>query len=124
MNSSPKNPPAGNNEIGPTKETVVKIDNAIKSIPAARGKDAKSALTRLLQPSEPPAVSDEVRLTATAEKMRQLESDLGNVDITNAAKVESVRQAIADGNFKVDEEAVAESLVQESIATISRRSRQ
>jgi len=102
----------------------VKIDNTIKSIPTPRGKDAKSAATRLLQPADPAGVSDNVRLTDTSEKMRQLESELSNVDITDAAKVESIRQAIEDGNFKVDEEAVAEGLIQESIATIGSRSRQ
>ncbi len=102
----------------------MKIDNTIKSIPAPRGKDAKSAATRLLQPADPSGVSDNVRLTDTSEKMRQLESELSNVDITDAAKVESIRQAIEDGNFKVDEEAVAEGLIQESIATIGSRSRQ
>lgn len=102
----------------------MKIDNAIKSIPVARGKDAKPAITRLLQPAEPPAVSDDVQLTGTSEKIRQLASELGNVDISDAAKIESIRQAIADGSFKVDEEAVAEGLIQESIATIGRRSRQ
>lgn len=101
----------------------MKIDNTIKSIPAPRGKDTKSAVSRLLQPADPAAVSDEVQLTKTSEKMRQLESDLSDIDITDAAKVESIRQAIADGNFKVDEEAVAEGLIQESITTIGRRSR-
>jgi negative regulator of flagellin synthesis FlgM len=124
VKQSPKNRPAGENETSPTKETVVKIDNTIKSIPAPRGKDAKSAATRLLQPADPSGVSDNVRLTDTSEKMRQLESELSNVDITDAAKVESIRQAIEDGNFKVDEEAVAEGLIQESIATIGSRSRQ
>jgi negative regulator of flagellin synthesis FlgM len=115
---------AGENETDPTKETVVKIDNSLKSIPATRGKGAKSGLDKLLQSAEQPAVSDDVQLTDTSEKLRQLESDLGSVDITDSAKIESIRQAIADGNFKVDEEAVAEGLVQESIATISHRSRQ
>jgi negative regulator of flagellin synthesis FlgM len=124
MYPSPKNQPAGQNETGPTKEPLVKIDTAIKSIPAPRGKDTKSAVSRLLQPADPAAVSDDVRLTETSEKMRQLETDLSNIDITDAAKVESIRQAIEDGNFRVDEEAVAEGLIQESIATIGRRSRQ
>jgi negative regulator of flagellin synthesis FlgM len=124
MNSSPNNHPAGKNETDPTKETLVKIDNSLKSIPATRGKDAKSGLGKLLQSATQPAVSDDVQLTDTSEKLRQLESDLGSVDITDSAKIEAIRQAIADGNFKVDEEAVAEGLVQESIATISHRSRQ
>jgi len=68
-------------------------------------------------------VSDEVRLTQTSEKMRHLESELSELEINDTAKIESIRQAIADGNFKVDEEAVAEGLIQESIANIGRRSR-
>jgi len=123
MNSRLNNHPAGNYKTSPTKETVVKIDNAIKSIPAAPSKNTKSAVTRLLQPAEPTAVSDNVQLTATAEKMRQLESDLGNLDITDSVKIASIRQAIAEGNFNVDEEAVAEGLIQESIAIIGSHSR-
>lgn len=110
--------------LGPIKEAVVKIDNVIKSIPSTRAKDSKSASARPPAPNEQTAVSDQVRLTSTSEKMRQLENELSNVGITDAAKVESIRQAIADGSFKVDEEAVAESLIQESIATIGRQSRQ
>lgn len=124
MNLRQNNQPAGESETGPTKETVVKIDNTIRSIPATRGKEAKSAIGRLLQPVEAPAVSDDVKLTDTSEKIRQLESELSDVDISDPAKVESIRKAIAEGNFKVDEEAVAEGLIQESIATIGHRSRQ
>lgn len=124
MNLRQNNQPAGESETSPTKETVVKIDNAIKSIPATRGKESKSAIGRLLQPAESPAVSDDVKLTDKSEKIRQLESELSDVDVSDPAKVESIRKAIAEGNFKVDEEAVAEGLIQESIATIGRRSRQ
>jgi flagellar biosynthesis anti-sigma factor FlgM len=124
MNQHQNNQPAGESEAGPTKETVVKIDNTIRSIPATRGKEAKSAIGRLLQPAEAPAVSDDVKLTDTSEKIRQLESELSDVDVSDPAKVESIRKAIDEGNFKVDEEAVAEGLIQESIATIGRRSRQ
>jgi negative regulator of flagellin synthesis FlgM len=124
MDPKPHNQPASENGMGLNKETVVKIDNTLKSIPPARSKDAKSAAARLLAPAGQSAVSDEVELTATSERMRQLESELGGVDISDAAKVEAIRQAIADGKFKVDEEVVAEGLIQESIATIGRRSRQ
>jgi negative regulator of flagellin synthesis FlgM len=78
----------------------------------------------MLQPAEAPAISDDVKLTETSEKIRKLESELADVDVSDPAKVESIRKAIAEGNFKVDEEAVAEGLIQESIATIGRRSRQ
>jgi negative regulator of flagellin synthesis FlgM len=102
----------------------VKIDIAPRTTTAVRGKDVKSVLGqpgRLSQPAEPAAVSDDVQLTDTAERLRQLESSMGSVEISDSAKIESIRQAIADGNFKVDEEVVAENLVQESISNISQR---
>lgn len=99
----------------------MKIDNVIKSQPVARSKDAKSISSRLLPQPDNPPISDDVQLTATAEKMSQLEGNLSSVDVSDRGKIEAIRQQIAEGRFKVDEEAVAESLIQETIANISRR---
>ncbi|OYY93153.1 MAG: flagellar biosynthesis anti-sigma factor FlgM [Hydrogenophilales bacterium 28-61-23] len=125
LDLNPKAKPGEESETGPTKESIVRIDNnSVKSVAPARGKESKSAIAQLLQPADQASVSDDVKLTATSEKLLQLESELSNVDITDTAKIESIRQAIADGNFKVDEEAVAEGLIEETINTIGHRSRQ
>lgn len=100
----------------------MKIENVLKSTPATRGKESKSAPARLLPLADPQLISDDVRLTATAEKMSQLEGNLNSVEVSDRAKIESIRQQIAEGRFKVDEQAVAENLVQETIANLSRRS--
>ena len=42
----------------------------------------------------------------------------------NAKAIESIRQAIAEGRFQVDEEAVAEGLVRETISNLGRRASQ
>ncbi len=102
----------------------MKIDIAPRTTTAVRGKEIKSALGlpgRPAQPAEPASVSDDVKLTDTAEKLQQLERSLGSVDISDSGKVETIRQAIAEGSFKVNEEAVAENLIQESITNISHR---
>ena len=122
MDSSPKNKLA-DIEAGANKEAIVKIDHVSKSPATGQVKAVKSKNARKPASSEQSAVSDEVRLTQTSEKMRHLESELSELEINDTAKIESIRQAIADGNFKVDEEAVAEGLIQESIANIGRRSR-
>lgn len=98
----------------------MKIDTTIKNVTAPRGKDAKSGKTQtaVLTPAGV-AVSDDVRLTDTSAKMRGLEAELARIDVADGGKIESVRQAIADGSFVVDEEAVAESLIQESIDNIT-----
>lgn len=98
----------------------MKIDTTIKNVAATRGKDARTGRTRtdVLTPAGV-AVSDDVRLTDTSAKMRELEAELARIDVADGGKIESVRQAIADGSFVVDEEAVAEGLIQESIDNIT-----
>ncbi len=103
----------------------MKIDTTIKSVPASRGKDAKPGKAKILVTSADTAsasASADVRLTSTSGKLRQLESELADVGVADSGKIESVRQAIADGSFVVDEEVVAEELIQESIDNITHHS--
>lgn len=100
----------------------MKIETTIKSVTASRGKDTKLGKVRTVSLSaDMTSVSDDVRLTSTSGKLRQLESELAEVGIADSGKIESVRQAIADGSFVVNEEAVAEELIQESIDNITHR---
>ena len=124
LDANKTNQPDDASLAAPTKETLVKIDNLIKSPPITRSKDSRSAATRRTPLQENVAISDDVKLTSTAEKMSQLEEALRGVSISDNAKIESIRQEIAEGRFKIDEEAVADSLVRESIANISRRAGQ
>jgi len=124
LDANKTNQPDDSSLAAQTKETLVKIDNLIKSPPITRSKDARSAAPRRTTLTENIAISDDVKLTSTAEKLSQLEEELRNVSISDNAKIESIRQEIAEGRFKVDEEAVADSLVRESIANISRRAGQ
>jgi len=124
LDANKPNQPDDSSLAAQTKETLVKIDNLIKSPPITRSKDSRSAATRLTPSPENVAISDDVKLTSTAEKLSQLEEELRGVSISDNAKIESIRQEIAEGRFKIDEEAVADSLVRESIANISRRAGQ
>jgi negative regulator of flagellin synthesis FlgM len=102
----------------------VKIDTTIKAVTAPRSKDAKSTKGQMLaSPADPASVSDDVRLTSTSGKLRQFETELADVDVADSGKVEAVRQAIADGSFSVDEEVVAEGLIQESVDNITQQAR-
>lgn len=99
----------------------MKIETTVKSLPPGRSRDVKtgkaSASAGAVQAG---SVSDDVRLTSTSGKLRELEGQLAQVDVTDTGKIESVRQAIADGSFVVDEEVVAEGLIRESIDNITR----
>ncbi len=98
----------------------MKIDTSVKNVTTVRSRDGKTARN---QPAasllDPAPVSDDVRLTSASGKLGELEAELAGLDVVDSGKIESVRQAIADGSFSVDEEAVAEGLIQESIDTIT-----
>jgi negative regulator of flagellin synthesis FlgM len=102
------------------KENVVKIDTRVKNVTTVRGRDGKTARNQAAtSPLDPAPVSDDVRLTSASSKLSEYEAELAGLDVADSGKIETVRQAIADGSFTVDEEAVAEGLIQESIDTIT-----
>ncbi len=100
----------------------MKIDSALQHVTSlqTKGVKAKSA-TKADGPLSSGLVSDNVQITGTSSRLRELEARLADVPIEDAGKVESIRQAIAEGSFQVDEEAVAEGMVQETIEQLSHR---
>jgi negative regulator of flagellin synthesis FlgM len=94
----------------------VKIDSSLKAVAPAKAKAAKGGGSRILSASaRGDSIRDEVELTDGSARLRELEAHLAELDITDPQKIESIRQAIADGTFKVDQEAVADALVQEAL---------
>ena len=55
--------------------------------------------------------AESVSLTQTAAELLQLEEQLRALPSVDQARVEAVRQAIADGTYEVDAEAVVDSLL-------------
>ena len=100
----------------------MKIDSALQHVSSVQSKGVKSKTSKGGKVSAgSSSVSDNVQLTDTSSRLRELEMQLSDVPMEDAGKVESIRQAIADGSFKVDEEAVAESMVRESIEQLRHR---
>jgi len=59
---------------------------------------------------EPVVETEKVQLSDLAARLNQLETQFGAQEF-DAAKVAEVRQAIAEGRFKVNAEAVADKLL-------------
>jgi len=94
----------------------MKIDKPNKPLPAslagggvahtpAKGKSGLTSAT--LQPGD-----TSVSLGPAATQLRSMESNLANTPVINAAKVAEIKQAIADGRFRVNSEAVADRLLE------------
>lgn len=66
---------------------------------------------------------DSVEITNTSAQLSQLEDALSQIDVASTEKLEAVRQAVAEGSFKVDEQAVANALIQGSIEQLKRQNK-
>ncbi|QEP43282.1 flagellar biosynthesis anti-sigma factor FlgM [Ectothiorhodospiraceae bacterium BW-2] len=56
--------------------------------------------------------ADKVSLTDTSLRLRSLETALADVPVVNEQRVESIKQAIADGSYQIDARQIADKLVQ------------
>jgi negative regulator of flagellin synthesis FlgM len=102
----------------------VKIDNSFKAEAPNKVKEAKGGKSRTVtRPTHQSGIQDAVELTGDAAKLQELEARLAELEITDPKKVESIRQAIADGTFQVDEEAVADGLISEAVEHLSSMSK-
>lgn len=82
------------------KTPAAGIINGDKS-PGARSSEA---------PAEP-GTSSSVRLSTLSARMREIENRLGETKIVDSARVAEIKQAIAEGRFKVNPEVVADKLI-------------
>jgi negative regulator of flagellin synthesis FlgM len=91
----------------------VKINDTIKSnpglpatnTPAAGAKGADKAAA-----TQTPATTDSVRLSSQGQAMASAVS--GGSQVFDTKKVERIKMAIADGQFKVNSEKVADGLLE------------
>jgi negative regulator of flagellin synthesis FlgM len=102
----------------------VKIEDLLKGVPAIRSREARKS-----KAGEPGlttgggAAGDSVEITRTSASLNMLAEELMQLDSSGSSKVEAVRQAIADGSYQVDEEAVADALVKNTMEQLRRQGR-
>ncbi len=86
---------------------------------ATHGKSAKKT------GAAPPASggADSLTLTASSTRIRVMEAELAQIDIADAGKIASVKDALAKGTFTVDAEVVADRLIDHTKETLRKRPR-
>ncbi len=96
-----------NGEIKPTSDAVQALYGAQDtSVAAQREQEAKAA----------PAVAstegaDSVQLTDKAQQLLRLEEKLAEFPAVDSQRVDAIRQAIADGSYKIDADLIAERML-------------
>ena len=93
-----------------------KIDGFNPLPPIVTGGNKSDAAGRAAGPAQPAApVSksrDTVTLTDSAHQLQKLAEAIAKVPVTNAEKVQSVKDAVARNAFTVDAERVADKMLQ------------
>ncbi len=98
----------------------MKIDNSLSGVVGVRGKGSVAAKGKNRdQQSDSDGVHDSVSLSSDSSRLQALEAALAEIDVEDAGKIASIRQAIASGQFTVDEEVVAEKMVETTMEQLS-----
>ena len=89
----------------------MKIDNSLKSVGNA-GNDGRTGSAGKAEGRKSPEAGVSVELSGQAAKMQALEAQISVVDVVDVAKVSEIKQAIADGRFRVNPDVIADRLLQ------------
>jgi len=89
----------------------MKINNSVTSIGIPAGDNQKRADKPAASSSPAPAAGN-VHLSSLSSQLQALESKFASSGVVDAGRVEEIKQAISDGRFTVNAEAVADRLLE------------
>ncbi len=92
----------------------MKIDNSIKTVTGVPASDGQKRADKAAGAGRnpPPAAAENVHLSPLSSQLQAIENNLANSGVVDAARVEEIKQAISDGRFKVNPQAVADRLLE------------
>lgn len=90
----------------------MKIDGSIKSVTsnAVQQEPGRSGKEPAADVAASP-VGTNVKLSALSSQLQMIEKSFADTPVVDAARVAELKQAISDGRFKVNAEAVADRLL-------------
>lgn len=101
----------------------MKIDNSVGSVGGLPSGESRPRPSK--SPSPAPSTSGEkVELSSLSSRMQEVEAVLANVPVADTGRIAEIKQAIAEGRFKVDASKVADGLIEnvrQMIAAQARR---
>ncbi len=88
----------------------MKIDNSVKSVGGLAG-GARSGAAKPGVAKRPATPESDVALSPLSARLQQIEGSLASTPAVNSERVAEIRQAIAQGNFKIDPSKIADGLI-------------
>lgn len=90
----------------------MKIENSAKPVGGQTSGVRTTTSARIGGNAQPAAPATEVALSPLSSRLQQIESTLASTPTMNADRVAEIRQAIADGTFKIDTGKIADGLIE------------
>jgi negative regulator of flagellin synthesis FlgM len=92
---------------------MMKIDNSGKPLGAALNRTDSRPSSKTSSESSGAAEvgGDNVDITSFSARLASLEANLGSQPVMDEAKISEIRQAIAEGRFSVNPDAIADKLM-------------
>ena len=85
----------------------MKIDNSIRPVASDAGA-AKGVPQRTDAPAKTPAESVQI---STSAQLRAMEASMASTPVVNLDRVNQIKQAISEGRFKINPEAISGKLI-------------
>jgi negative regulator of flagellin synthesis FlgM len=90
----------------------MKIDNSLKSTGTPAGESRTGKGSKAESGSKAPEAGVSVELSGLSTQLQSLEVQVSGGEVVDAARVAEIKQAIAEGRFKVNPDVVADRLLQ------------
>lgn len=62
-------------------------------------------------PAPAPTAQDSVNITTLSAQLQALEGKLSSIEVVDTARVQAIKDAIAEGRFKINPEVIADRLL-------------
>jgi len=89
----------------------VKIDNSLKSVVSTATSSGTARSGNGATTASSGSGGESVQVSSLASQMQAIDAGMANTPIVDAKHVAAIRQAIADGLFKVNPDVVADHLL-------------
>jgi len=90
----------------------MKIDSSIKSVSTGAVGGGASRTTKGAANQPGSSGGERVQLSPLSSQLQAIETSMADTPVVDSARVAEIRQAIAEGRFKVNADAVADHLLQ------------
>ena len=91
----------------------MKIHNSIKTVAGISVSDGRKSVDKNTSANPHPAPpADNVHLSPLSSELQAIDSNFANSAVMDTARVAEIKQAISEGRFKVNPDAVADRLLE------------